>query len=349
MNWNSPLRSTRSPSDRNDLDMVSSLDRRTWFRHAIQSSAALCGAALAIPSLGCTGSNQTRYEDPRLQLVYARSGWSEGRFEKPRAIEIDSKDQLYIVDMTGRVQVFDTEGKFLRYWKTPAIDNGKPSGLGIDREGNIMVADTHYYRVLFYTPEGEMLDKKTIGGTNGKGPGEFGFVTDVIQDSKGNYFVSEYGEFDRIQKFSADGEFICQFGRHGDGPIEFNRPQSMVLDENDHIWVADAHNHRIQVLRCPDREPELLAMFGEQGKEPGKFMYPYGIDFDHRGNLLISEYGNHRIQRMTQQGQPLEQFGKPGRLPGELNQPWGCIEDSKHRIHILDSKNHRIQRIAFTS
>ncbi len=205
-----------------------------------------------------------------------------------------------------------------------------------------MVADTHYYRVLFYTPEGEMLDKKTIGGTNGKGPGEFGFVTDVIQDSKGNYFVSEYGEFDRIQKFSADGEFICQFGRHGDGPIEFNRPQSMVLDENDHIWVADAHNHRIQVLRCPDREPELLAMFGEQGKEPGKFMYPYGIDFDHRGNLLISEYGNHRIQRMTRQGQPLEQFGKPGRLPGELNQPWGCIEDSKHRIHILDSKNHRI-------
>ena len=79
---------------------------------------------------------------------------------------IDQRDQLYIVDMTGRIQVFTTDGTYIRGWRTPQIDHGKPSGLSFARDGNLLVADTHYFRVLVYTPEGKLLEDRCIGGTS---------------------------------------------------------------------------------------------------------------------------------------------------------------------------------------
>ena len=137
--------------------------------------------------------------------------------------------------------------------------------MSIGRDGNVWVADTHYYRVLVYSPEGKLL--RTIGGTKGDEPGEFGLVTDVAQDSQGNYYVSEYGEFDRIQKFSPDGKFLLQWGGHGSEPGQFVRPQKMAIDEHDHLWVTDACNHRIQVF---DTEGKLLKIWGDGGQRAGR-------------------------------------------------------------------------------
>ena len=69
-----------------------------------------------------------------------------------------------------------------------------------------MVADTHYFQVLVYSPQGKLL--RTLGGKKGEKPGEFGFVTGTAQDAQGNLYVSEYGEYDRIQKFAPDGRFL---------------------------------------------------------------------------------------------------------------------------------------------
>ncbi len=63
-----------------------------------------------------------------------------------------------------------------------------------------------------YTADGEAIPERTIGGTNGPEVGQFAFVTDVVHDARGNYFISEYGEFDRIQKYDPSGNFICRFG-----------------------------------------------------------------------------------------------------------------------------------------
>ncbi len=310
----------------------------------MQWSAVATGGTL-LTSVGCVDSATPKYADSKLQLVWGRRGLSDGRFQKARAMAIDKNDHLYIVDMTGRVQVFDTDGNFLRVWNTPSIANGKPTGLGIDRQGLVMVADTHFYQVLFYTPEGELLADRTIGGTNGKGPGEFGFVTDAVQDRNGDYFVSEYGEFDRIQKFTAEGKFICQFGKHGNGPLEFNRPQSIFLDRHDNLWISDACNHRIQVVRCERDKPEIVAIWGVEGKELGMLHYPYGIWVDEDEHILICEFGNCRVQKMTTDGKPVSSWGTPGRDEGQLYQPWAIVRDSKKRLHILDTNNNRVQRI----
>ena len=276
----------------------------------------------------------------KVELVWGRRGNSDGRFQKPRAIAIDAKDRIYIVDMTARIQVFDRDGKFLREWSTPTHDNGRPVGLGIDQSGNVLVADTHYNQLLIYSPEGEL--KSRIGSGVGTGPGEFGFVTDAVQDRAGNYYVAEYGENDRIQKFSAEGKFLLQWGAHGSEPGQFVRPQGIVLDEHDNLWVADACNHRIQVF---DGTGKLLKMWGKQGSQPGELDYPYGLALDGKGHVYIAEYGNHRIQKFTLDGQSLGCFGKEGKEEGEFFNPWGLVLDSQGALQVLDTYNHRVQRV----
>jgi DNA-binding beta-propeller fold protein YncE len=291
--------------------------------------------------LGCTHSPQA---EGTADHIWGKPGITSGRLQKPRAIAIDDKDQLYIVDMTARIQVFDTEGTYLRGWKTPVSKNGRPSGLTIDRTGRLLVADTHYYRMLVYDASGTMIEPATIGGTLGRGQGEFGFVTDVVEDSQGNFYIGEYGDFDRVQKFSPAGQFLLQWGTHGSELGQFRRPQNMAIDGQDRIWIVDACNHRIQVF---DTQGELLFHWGEEGSDLGKLYYPYDLALDKSGHIYICEYGNHRVQKFTFDGKSVATWGRHGRGPGELHNPWALALDSQGRLHVLDSNNHRVQRAIF--
>ncbi len=309
-------------------------------RCSMQLRGFVLAVTLSAIFAGCGPASST--PEPIPELLWGQRGTTAGRLQKPRAVAIDEQDRLYIVDMSARIQVFDPDGNLLRApWQTPASEHGKPTGLSIDRDGNLMVADTHYYRILFYSPDGRLLRKKTIGGTLGRGPGEFGLVTDVVQDSKRNYYVSEYGNYDRIQKFSPDGDFLLQWGGHGSDPGQFRRPQNMAIDQSDQIWVADACNHRIQVF---DTDGRLVKIWGSQGRAAGELTYPYDLVIDN-GFIYICEMGNNRVQKLTVDWQPIATWGRGGRTPGKLYNPWALIQDSKGRLLVIDTNNHRVQRV----
>ncbi len=291
-------------------------------------------AALAVAG----GCSRDGVSIGRLKAVWGRHGISDGRLQKPRAMAIDRQDHLYIVDMTARIQVFDTEGNFLRGWHTPDHKIGRPTGMSIGPDGRVWVADTHYFRVLVYSPEGKLLH--IFGGQKGEKPGQFGLVTSVAHDSAGNFYVSEYGDFDRIQKFTPEGKFIRQWGGHGSEPGQFIRPQKMAVDAHDHIWVTDACNHRIQVF---DTEGKLLKVWGKQGSGPGEMYYPYDLALGDDDTIYVCEFGNHRVQKFTRDGRPLGCFGSEGRDEGQFNNPWALVRDSRGTIYVLDTGNHRVQ------
>lgn len=279
-----------------------------------------------------------------LELVWGEQGVRPGLLYKPRAMAIDAQDRLFMVDKTARIQVFDRDGEYLHGWRMPVWENGKPTGLSFDGDGNLMVADTHYFRILFYRPDGTPLPERTLGGTFGTGPGQFGLVTDAVTDSKGCIYVSEYGDYDRVQKFSPKGEFLFQWGGHGEKPGQFARPQNLSIDQHDHLWVCDSCNDRIQVFDATGDEAKLVRMWGESGSEPGQLRYPYDLILDGE-HVYICEFGNHRIQKMTLDGETIATWGLQGRRPGELFNPWAIVKDSRNRLHVLDTYNHRIQRI----
>ena len=83
-----------------------------WFEivlHVTKHRAGLLAALVATSALGCIGSPGGSGQP---DLVWGKQGLSNGDFQKPRGIAISSKDEIYIVDMTARIQVFDLDGNF---------------------------------------------------------------------------------------------------------------------------------------------------------------------------------------------------------------------------------------------
>jgi DNA-binding beta-propeller fold protein YncE len=296
-----------------------------------------CAALGLLLLAGCGGP----HAEP--ERVWGRRGVQDGDFIKPRAVAIDGQDHLFIVDFTARIQVFDRDGNFLnRCWTTPDYRNGRPSGLSIDRDGNLLVSDSHYHCLRVYSPDMVLL--RTLGGAAGTAPGQLGYVSDAVQDADGTYYVAEFGENQRISKFDAEGRFVQCWGSPGTEPGQFARVRALALGPDGNLYAADACNHRIQVF---DKVGTLLRYWGAPGEEPGHLSYPYDLAFGGPGVLYVVEYGNHRVQKFTPEGVSLGCWGGPGREPGRLNHPWALAVDSRGKVHVLDSENHRVQRIDF--
>jgi DNA-binding beta-propeller fold protein YncE len=278
------------------------------------------------------------------ELVWGKKGVQDGDFARPRAIAIDAKTgHLFVVDFTARVQMYDLDGHHLGLtFQTPDFRNGRPSGLSIDRDGNLLVADSHYHCVRVYDHAGTLL--KTLGGEGGDKPGQFGYLSDCVQDADGYYYISEFGQNQRITKLAPDGKFVACWGEQGVGPLQFNRVRALAIGPDGLLYAADACNHRVQVLT---RDGRFVRQFGEPGGQLGQLQYPYDLAFGPKGELYIAEYGNHRVQKWTAEGRALGTWGLPGRRPGELANPWALDLDPFGRVHIVDTENHRVQRLKF--
>ncbi len=223
---------------------------------------------------------------------------------------------------------------------------GRPTGLAMSSDGRLLVADTHYHRLLSYTAAGELQDDKTIGGQFGYEPSQFHFVTDVVEDRRGHILAGQYGELDQIQEFDAAGKYVRRWGFHGHEVEAFDRPQSLIVDKENILWVADSHNHCIKLFDLNSPEPRMVRYFGQFGTQPGQLHAPYGIVFDKDDSLLVAEHGNHRVQRFSREGRSLDVWGEPGSGPGQFYNPWAIDVDSQGSIHVVDTMNHRVQVFA---
>jgi DNA-binding beta-propeller fold protein YncE len=252
---------------------------------------------------------------------------------------VDRQDNLYVVDMTGRVQKFSPAGTWLLAWQMPETDLGRPKGLGLDAEGGVIVVEPHYARVNHFTSEGRLIRQWGERGTNA---GQLMFPRAVAVNRAGDLFVSEYGAVDRIQRFAgADNRWLSGLGRFGRGPGEFNRAEGLGCDAQDRLYVADSCNHRIQVFG-PDGQ--WLRSYGRAGTGPGELSYPYDVQVDAAGNQFVCEFGTSRVQVFDARDAPLETLGGPGPGPGQFGNPWSLALDAAGNLYVADGGNHRVQK-----
>lgn len=290
-------------------------------------------AATAIAGCGRSGAQP--------DLLWGKRGVVNGDFVRPRAIAILPGDRLYIVDFTARIQAYDADGQYLGItWQTPDYRNGRPSGLSVSNDGNLIVSDSHYFTVRVYTPTGEPVF--TLAGKSGSEPGEFGYISDAVQAPNGHWFISEFGANERISCLDRAGRCISTWGQMGTAPGQFNHIRALAIGPDSCLYVADAGNHRVQVF---DLNGQFLRAIGGDGDDPGCFGYPYDISFGPKGHLYVVERGHQRVQKLAIDGTPLAMWGGPGRMPGKLYSPWALAVDSRDRVHIVDTENHRVQRI----
>jgi len=290
--------------------------------------------------LALTGCDQAPSQniEPKVLNAFGQSGLGQAEFIYPRAIDLDSDGSLFVVDKTGRIQRLSHEGGFLGCIKMPLIESGKPTGLSVGPNGNLYVADTHYHRVVIFSPDGELIDEF---GKFGKDDGCFIYPTDVAFSPDGKIFVSEYGGNDRINVFTKQRDFLFCFGSPGSGPGQLARPSALCVDSaRKFLYVADACNHRIAVY---DFDGKLIEYIGSAGLAPGQLRYPYDLALLDDGILVVCEYGNNRLQLFGPDRKSHAVYGRAGRQSGQLAYPWGVAVDAQHRAFIVDAGNNRIQ------
>ena len=294
--------------------------------------------ALALAAASCT-FEPAPHSDGKIVEI-GRRGTSPGHFNFPRAMLVTPNNDLYVFDRTGRIQRLAPDGRCLALWNLPDFSNGTPTGAAFDRNGDLLVADTHYSRILRYSAD---ATTPAQFGRYGNGPGEMMYPQDVAVDADGNIYVANYGGRDRIIKFRGDGTFIKEWGDTGCGPGQFQRPMALAFLGDSDLVVADSCNHRIQRF---DLDGRFVAMYGSVGQGKGLLNYPYDVATSPKGEIYVCEYGNNRISKFTRDGRLAGTLGGPGTGLGQFRCPWGVALDRAGALYVADTYNHRIQRFA---
>jgi sugar lactone lactonase YvrE len=131
--------------------------------------------------------------------AWGKFGKGQGEFDQPHALAMDSKGRLFVGDRSNnRIQIFDQNGRYLLEWS----QFSRPSGIAIDRNDNIYVADSESGSVN--PAHGDWKRGIRIGSA--KDGAISGFIPDpaekppntsaaegVAVDRKGNLYGAEVG------------------------------------------------------------------------------------------------------------------------------------------------------------
>jgi DNA-binding beta-propeller fold protein YncE len=248
---------------------------------------------------------------------WGSTGTDDGQFSHARGIALDAGANVYVTDgysPNSRVQVFDSNGNFLRSWRSGT----QPLAIGLDSSGNVYVTDGADDRIRKFTNTGTSL---TRWGGIGSNDGQFVLPAGIAVDSAGNVYVTDNFN-DRIQKFTNTGTFLTKWGRNGTADGDFQGPYGIALDPDGNVYVSDNFNYRIQKFTSTGTFLTKWGMNGQSG-EGGQFVFPAGVALDPVGNVYVTDSGKDRIQKFTSIGTFLTAWG--GAAEGVAVDPVGNV------------------------
>ena len=158
-------------------------------------------------------------KDGNWLMSWGEPGSQPGQLNTPHSIAVDAQNNIYVADRGNRrIQVFDTEGKFLRQFTIdvpapadarPAIGNkptattgtmapGAPWAICITPAPNqvLYASDAFPGRIYKLTLDGKVLG---VLGKSGKRLGQFGWIHEIACPSENELYVAELLNW-RIQK-----------------------------------------------------------------------------------------------------------------------------------------------------
>ena len=195
-----------------------------------------------------------------------------------------------------------------------------PTGIAVDPNGNVLVADTKNGRIEKFSPTGGFL---SAIGTKGTGHGQLEEPNGIAIDGAGNIYVAEIGHVHRVQKLAPDGTFIAEWtpGLYG--------PRRIAIGPDGSIYVVDSGRNRIVKFSL---DGQILTTWGSEGSSDGQFKGFSSVAVDLINNkVYVADSLNSRIQVFDSDGKFLTKWSVP-----EWGLPYG-FEDMA-----IDSKAGRL-------
>lgn len=222
-----------------------------------------------------------------------------------------------------------------------------PRDIAVAPDGSLYVADTMNHRIQHLAADGTVLH---VWGSfadlaRGEAPnGTFYEPWGVAVGPDGTVYVSDTWNH-RIQRFSAEGEFLSQWGFFGQGetPFALWGPRDIAIDTQGQVFVSDTGNKRVVVY---DADGNYLTQFGTSGYDPGQFNEPVGLAVDDDGLVYIADTWNQRVQIMAADGTggyiPFLNWDVVAWYGQSLdNKPYLAV-DTEGNLYISDPEGYRI-------
>ena len=190
-------------------------------------------------------------------------------------------------------------------------------------------------------------------------PSPFDFPNAVAVDSSGNVYVANTGD-DTICKITPAGVITTLAGTVGtsgsaDGngtAAQFSFPQSIAVDGNGNIYVADSQNDTIRMITPGGMVTTLAGTAGISGSADGtgaaaRFNHPCGVAVDGNGNVFVADGFNGTIRKITSTG-VVTTFAGTARVFGSADgtgasaqfaSPQALAVDSNGNVYVADGFN----------
>jgi sugar lactone lactonase YvrE len=163
----------------------------------------------------------------------------------------------------------------------------------------------------------------------------FFMPADIAFDNEGNVYVLDSGNH-RIQKFGPDGKYLVTIGRQGQGPGEFQYPQSLTIDFQGFLYISDMGNRKIHVLK-PDGTEQRTIQMEEEGAG--------SLRIDGTGRLVMDQGGGYM---MIGPG-GMDEDQELGKLLAVINADGEVIQEFGEKLDYKDFlTNNMGNRIHFT-
>lgn len=182
------------------------------------------------------------------------------------------------------------------------------------------------------------------------GGGAFSQPSGVALAPNGRVFVVDYGN-NRVLSWAGVSQFlggqasdVILGGGPGAGDNQMNGPESMAVDAQNRVYIADTSNQRVLVfvgaLATGMNVTYKFGVMGVSAALENKFQFPRGMAFDPQGDLLLVDEFNNRVLIYQQPFQiPATPDFTPDAQITNLNAPRGVAVDTNGNVYVTDSEN----------
>jgi iron(III) transport system ATP-binding protein len=328
------------------------VEARRWVRLQITKPVCLRPEELTISAVdgGALRVEATRYRGAcaEVELRHVPSNATRTFFHRPPRDELRPGSfvqltalfalalALFVAGCQPRAANSALTAREWHTWSLPAegatIPTPRSLATGLDDE--VAALDTAG-RVIIYSAEGvlkrqwHMLDVK-VGKPEG-----------IVVLRDGRVVVCDT-HYHRIVWFDAQGNWLKNIGRKGEGASEFIYPVGICKDQEENLYICEyGGNDRVQKFT---REGEWLASFGQFGTGPGQFQRPSGLTWL-AGKIYITDAVNNRVLIYTDAGKYMGILGVAGQPALDFNLPYDIAAGSDGALYIVEYGAGRLTKV----
>ncbi|GFY37314.1 brain tumor protein [Trichonephila inaurata madagascariensis] len=198
----------------------------------------------------------------------------------------------------------------------------EPSGVAVNAQNDIIVADTNNHRIQIFDKEGRF---KFQFGECGKRDGQLLYPNRVaVVKPSGDIIVTERSPTHQIQIYNQYGQFVRKFGAN-----ILQHPRGVTVDNKGRIIVAECKVMRVIIF---DQMGTVLQKFGCSKH----LEFPNGVVVNDKQEIFISDNRAHCVKVFNYDGVFIRQIGGEGLT----NYPIGVCINQNGEILVADNHNN---------